>query len=313
MAFVSSDQFCLVTTRLRETGELSDGKIILDDGSEFKIHKVLLATGSSYFNMLFSWHPHQKDFHLKELVSKEAMEQILSWMYSHTLSLNEENLPDVLKTANYLDCFEVVDQCKDFLMKELCFENLLGFWNFAAIYQILDLEEKFKDFATYHYSQVQKAEEFYELTPENLQSLLGRNDINADEETVFQSLMEWVKFDKDNRHGHLPNLLQLVRMGCLDKEFFEEHVQKNSLIQEGCKGSMILCNFMHRVQAYFNSPRLEKPDFAKPRSTEDVILVIGGRSNGNDLASIESYDLRANKWCTSNLEDPLGPRWDLSA
>ena len=79
MAFVSSDQFCLVTTRLRETGELSDGKINLDDGSEFKIHKILLAKG--YFNKLFSYHKDQKDCHLKELVSKEAMEQILSWMY----------------------------------------------------------------------------------------------------------------------------------------------------------------------------------------------------------------------------------------
>ena len=140
MAFVSSEAFVEITTKLRETGELSDGKITLDDGSEFKIHKVLLATGSGYFNMLFSWHPDQKDFHLKELVSKEAMEQILSWMYSHKLKLHEENLPDVLKTAHYLDCFEVVDQCKAFLMKDLCFDNVLGFWRFAAIYQIQDLE-----------------------------------------------------------------------------------------------------------------------------------------------------------------------------
>ena len=162
------------------------------------------------------------------------------------------------------------------------------------------MEERFQDFAAYHYSQVQKAEEFYELTPENLQSLLGRNDINADEETVFLSLIEWVKFDKDNRHGHLPNLLQLVRLGCLDKEFFEEHVQKNSMIQEGCKGSKSLTNLMQRVGAYFNSPRLQKPDFAKPRTTEDVILVIGGWANGNVLASIESYDMRAHKWCTSS-------------
>ena len=80
MAFVSSDQFCLVTTKLRKTGQLSDGQIILDDGSAFKIHKILLATGSGYFNKLFSYHKDQKDFHLKELVSKEAMEQILSWM-----------------------------------------------------------------------------------------------------------------------------------------------------------------------------------------------------------------------------------------
>ena len=96
MAFVSSDQFCLVTTKLRKTGQLSDGQIILDDGSVFKIHKILLATGSGYFNKLFSYHKDHKDFHLKELVSKEAMEQILSWMYSQKLELHENNLPDVL-------------------------------------------------------------------------------------------------------------------------------------------------------------------------------------------------------------------------
>ena len=127
MAFVSSDQFCLVTTKLRKTGQLSDGQIILDDGTVFKIHKILLATGSGYFNKLFSYHKDKKEFHLKQLVSKEAMDQILCWMYSHKLTLNEDNLPDVLKTAIYLDCFEVVDQCKDFLMKDLCFENVLGF------------------------------------------------------------------------------------------------------------------------------------------------------------------------------------------
>ena len=121
MAFVSSDQFCLVTTKLRKTGQLSDGQIILDDGSIFKIHKILLATASGYFNKLFSYHQDQKDFHLKELVSKEAMEQILSWIYSHKLTLKEDNLPDVMKTALYLDCFEVVDQCKQFMMKgKLC-------------------------------------------------------------------------------------------------------------------------------------------------------------------------------------------------
>ena len=54
MAYVSSDQFCLVTTKLRKTGDLSDGKIILDDGSEFKIHKILLAAGSPFFERLFT-------------------------------------------------------------------------------------------------------------------------------------------------------------------------------------------------------------------------------------------------------------------
>ena len=83
MGYVLTDQFCAVATEWRETGQFCDAKIILDDGSEFKIHKILLATGSGYFNKLFSYHTDQKDFHLKEQVSKEAMEHILSWMYGN--------------------------------------------------------------------------------------------------------------------------------------------------------------------------------------------------------------------------------------
>ena len=55
MAFVSSEAFCEITTELRKTGELSDGKIILDDGSEFKIHKILLDGSCAAFSRFRVW------------------------------------------------------------------------------------------------------------------------------------------------------------------------------------------------------------------------------------------------------------------
>ena len=227
MTFVSSDALCAFATEGWESGELSDGRIILDDGSVFKINKKLLARASRFFRKLFLYGKDQTDFHLKELVSKEAFEQILSWIYTHELSLKEDNLPEVMKTAHYLDCFEVVNQCKEFLMQELCFENVLGFWNFAAIYQIQDVEKKFVDFAVYNYNQVQKTEEFLELTPQNIHTLLERNDIIADEETVFQSLISWIKYEKDSRKRYLPDLLQCVRLGCVRPVFFKKLVRQN--------------------------------------------------------------------------------------
>ena len=66
MGYILTDEFCEVATEWRETGQFCDAKIILDDGSEFKIHKFLLASGSGYFNKLFSHHKDQKDFHLKD-------------------------------------------------------------------------------------------------------------------------------------------------------------------------------------------------------------------------------------------------------
>ena len=201
-------------------------------------------------------------------------------------------------------------------MRELCCENVVGFWIFAAFYQIQDLEEKFLDFVAYHYNQVQKTEEFFELTPENIQTVLERNDINADEKTIFQSLMNWIYYKKDSRQEYLPNLLQCVRLGSVGADFFKEHVQQNSMIEDRCK--------MQRQQepqhfvsssvgAYFTDPRLNKPDFAKPRLTEDAILVIGRWANQEACNYIESFDFRANKWCASTMKDPLGPKGYLGA
>ena len=56
----------------------SDGTIVLDDGSAFKIHKAQLAAHSEYFRALFEWNKDETEFHLKVYVSKKAMEQILS-------------------------------------------------------------------------------------------------------------------------------------------------------------------------------------------------------------------------------------------
>ena len=89
MSFVSSDALCAFTTEGWESGELSDGRIILDDGSVFKIHKKLLARASRFFRKMFLYGKDQTDFHLKELVSKEAFEQILSYIYTHEISLKD--------------------------------------------------------------------------------------------------------------------------------------------------------------------------------------------------------------------------------
>ena len=110
MSFVSSDHFVKVTSKMRKSGRLSDAKILLDDGSTFKIHKMLLAMGSSFFEMLFSRETGKTEYKIS-MVTFEVMDQILDWMYCHKMALTEENLPEILKTANYLDCFEVVDQC----------------------------------------------------------------------------------------------------------------------------------------------------------------------------------------------------------
>ena len=101
----------------------------------------------------------------------------------------------------------------------------------------------------FHYNQVAKTQKFAELDHENIQILLKRNDINADEKTVFLSLMD-PNFDKDTRQQYLPHLPNSVRLGIVGKDIFEKVVQQHPLIQEGCKGYKSLKMFLQSVGAY---------------------------------------------------------------
>ena len=314
MSFVSSDQkaTATVTSRLRKGGRHTDAKIILADGTSFPIHKILLALGSSFFEKLFCYHPDDKEYKLG-MVSSETMSHILDWIYGHKMALTDKNVPEILKTAFYLDCFEVVGQCSQYLMDRLDPCNVLGFWQFAVIYQIKELEDKFMGYLTYHFPMVVKEEEeFLKLSLENLILILKRDDLNMDEESVFHALMRWVEHCALGLSDtHLASLIKCMRLGCLSEISIEEDIINHPLVQAACIRDPEVRQLIHMVET--SEPHTLDPEYTMPRAIQDIILSIGGWASGEPCNVIESYDYRANKWIISHLEDPMGPRGYLGA
>lgn len=64
--------------------------------------------------------------------------------------------------------------------------------------------------------QVCKNQEFYQLSAEQLATLLKSDDLNVPtEQDVFHALMAWVQYDFDGRDKHIPELLGLIRLPLL--------------------------------------------------------------------------------------------------
>lgn len=103
-----------VLSRVQRTGEFSDARIRLTDGTVFHVHKVVLAQHSDYFRALFQSSPNQMEY-LVQNVSASAFNHILAWIYKHEMSLNQRNVKTVLRESDYLACLEVVDLCEDFV------------------------------------------------------------------------------------------------------------------------------------------------------------------------------------------------------
>ena len=188
MAIVSSKAFCEVTTKLRQTGELSGGQIILDDGSVF-MSQDLTGHWKSILRNTLHMAQGSKRLSPERAGVKRSNGSDFGCTCSHKLTLREENLSDVLKTAHYLDCLEVVDQCKEFLMKELCFDNVLGFCELCSHLPNPRPRGKVSQLCGLPLQPSSNERGVPKLTPENLQIVLEKNDIKK---TIFQSLINWI-------------------------------------------------------------------------------------------------------------------------
>lgn len=93
--------------RQRKQGLLCDCTFVVD-GVDFKAHKAVLAACSVYFRTLFL---DQKDVVHLDISNASGLGQVLDFMYTAKLSLNPQNVEDVLSVAHFLQMQEIVNAC----------------------------------------------------------------------------------------------------------------------------------------------------------------------------------------------------------
>ncbi|MBN3326469.1 ZBT49 protein, partial [Atractosteus spatula] len=99
----------------RIQGFLCDCMLVVK-GVCFKAHKNVLAAFSSYFRSLFQNSPGQKTdvFHL-DIKDVGGIGQILDFMYTSHLDLNQDNVQGMLEMAQCLQIPNVLNMCNNFL------------------------------------------------------------------------------------------------------------------------------------------------------------------------------------------------------
>ncbi|KAM4737360.1 zinc finger and BTB domain-containing protein 17 isoform 1-T2 [Anableps anableps] len=93
--------------RQRKQGLLCDCTFVVD-GVDFKAHKAVLAACSVYFRTLFL---DQKDVVHLDISNASGLGQVLDFMYTSKLSLNPQNIEDVLSVAHFLQMQEIINAC----------------------------------------------------------------------------------------------------------------------------------------------------------------------------------------------------------
>ena len=264
--------------QFRDEGQFIDVRLKVGEDI-FPAHRIVLAANSDYFYAMFTdgmKESNQEVIELKdESISPDAIKIVIDSIYTGDLHVNEENVFEVLAASDHLQVASVVEQCCDFLKREfvqlrLDLQSYCLLCTVADRHGLRDLQEAAEHKMASMYKDICESEEFLSnVSTDQLLSLLSRDDLSAPSETfVFKSVMQWIKYKKEERMAVAGKVIEAVRLGLVDirvviEELNTEEMQRIPEVH----------THLHEVAIYKHMPS-HNSKFAtertKPRSTSQV-------------------------------------------
>ena len=285
---------------LRMSQKLCDVTIKVEE-EEFRVHRVVLAANTQYFEAMFSsdLEESRQDVVTIRDVSPSAMKTILEYCYTSAISIDNDNVELLSAAACLLQISEVTNACCEYMKKRLDMENCLSVRSFAEAHNFEDLAKEADHFAQQHYSEVIKGEEFLQLSHKELACLLESDELNVqNEEMVFESVINWARYDIESRKASLALVLQHVRLPLLSPNYLVSKVSSEPLIRadQACR------DLVDEAKDYLLLPdqrsKLQGPRTQPRRLGQgcEVLYAVGGWCSGEAMSMVERYDCHSNEW-----------------
>lgn len=197
-------------------------------------HRLILSACSPYFREYFL--SEQSEEKKKEVVLDNVdpitLDLIVKYLYSASIDLNDTNVQDIFALASRFQIPSVFTVCVSYLQKRLAVGNSLAILRLGLLLDCPRLALSARDFVSDHFVEICKEEDFMQLAPHELISVISPDNLNIEKESVvFEAVMRWVRAEKENRVKSLGEVFDCIRFRLLEEKYFKEHVEKDDIIK----------------------------------------------------------------------------------
>uniref|UniRef100_A0A1B0CT80 BACK domain-containing protein n=1 Tax=Lutzomyia longipalpis TaxID=7200 RepID=A0A1B0CT80_LUTLO len=226
------------------------------------------------------------------------------------LEFEYDEIFELLTVADFFLIDGLTERCRDFLKNTLNPKNCVKIFLFAEARFHRDVMEAARKFILVNFLKVMNVcEDFGKLDYEHFNQIISSDLLNVkDELSVWNACLNWINNSPDERKKLIYQLVQLVRMCLMNAEDFQTSIERHPYVLEctKAKGLIDLVKKFHLKSEL--SQEIFEYKLALPRLPHEVIVTLGGWSEGSAKMEIETYDTRADRWILIGCEDPFGPR-----
>ena len=223
---------------LRRQDHLCDVTLMTKDDKEFKAHRNVLSAASPFFcKLLRSDMKENREgiVRFKE-ISGAVMEDVLEFIYTGSVEVNQENSKDLIAAANYLLVPGLKKLSARFLERQMSQLNCISTFYFAEMYQCDELITNTRRFIHANFASVAEMDEFLNLKAKEVERWISSDKISvAVEADVFKIVLKWIEQDQSERRASFEQLFGHVRLASLSRDFLFD-VVTNEFVREnfGC-------------------------------------------------------------------------------
>jgi hypothetical protein len=197
---------------------------VIVEGEHFGVHSSVLMCGSAYFATLLESMVGCESS-VVELPEMRApiFKQIVESTYTGLLDgIDGDNVMQLLEGSKRLQVAHAEAHCCAWLCTRIDVSNALTVWESACKLDVPSVQKRALEFSRLNLVQVLNHESFLELSSDHLVELLFDRDtgcfFSSHEETVYASVMRWVRRDENARKAEVGKVLGAVRLWLLPEQ-----------------------------------------------------------------------------------------------
>ncbi|XP_029348307.1 kelch-like protein 2 [Acyrthosiphon pisum] len=241
--------------------------LVTDDDKIICGHKVVLESASPYFHAMF-----------------KNCEKKSTSCYYETVSL---------QTSNLLQLQEVKEAFCDFLQAQMFPKNCIAINALADLHSCTKLLTSSKLYIQHYFSDVVEGDEFLSLSSEQMVKLIACDELEVpSEEKVFESVIQWVKYDLGARKCILPQFVEHVRLPLTSKDYILKKIVEEPLVNNCLKSKNYVIEALH-FHLLKSDELVTIPHHIRTKPRQPAV---GGLRFGQNLDSTEWYDPKINQW-----------------
>ncbi len=251
-------------------------------------HKNVLAASTPYFAAMFTGGFEETSARVVEVrgVTFVGLKNVIDFIYTSEIKIQANNIDDILPTAHLLQMTDIVDECKEWMSREITKDNCFNFLQLAERYSIETVENAITDFILEHFVSISETEGFQEIPKAALCRYLSSDKLktNMEEHSVFKAAKRWILKNNIIDRVVVSEIMRNIRFALIPPMTLSAEIMGDDLIDGNRDFRMMVAEAMTYHVDVYKQPFYDG-DMNKPRGRPGMLVITNGQRVGNKYAT----------------------------